>query len=49
MGERQGDREVLDRLTKDAIDAGMSSETARRKAREAMLEVDRRLREQGKR
>lgn len=49
MGEKQGDREVKDGLIRDLRDSGVSSRTAEEKARKALLEADRRLREQGKR
>jgi hypothetical protein len=53
-GERAGDRDALDKLTKDVLDTPrkdrpFSAEEARGMARKAMLEADRRLRDSGKR
>ena len=53
-GERQGDREALDRLTRDVLDTPrkdrpFSEREARDMARNAMREVDRKLRETGER
>jgi hypothetical protein len=53
-GERQGDREALDKLTKDVIDTPRQGRPftdgeARDMARKALTEADRRLRAQGKR
>ena len=48
-GEKQGDRAVMETLIRDQRQAGVSGPKAEAGARKAMLEVDRRLREQGKR
>lgn len=49
MGERQGDREVMDRNKRDLVDAGVKPEKADQMARDSMKRVDRKLREEGKR
>ena len=54
MSERAGDREALDKLTKDVMDTPrkdrpFTEAEARGMARTALTEADRRLREQGKR
>lgn len=48
-GEGQGDRKVMDGLIRDLRQAGVSGQKAEEKARQAMREADRRLRDQGKR
>lgn len=48
-GEREGDRDVMQRNTRDLMESGMKREKAEKMARESMLRVDRKLREQGKR
>lgn len=53
-GERAGDREALDRLTKDVLDTPrkgkpFSEAEARDMARKSLTEADRRLRERGER
>jgi hypothetical protein len=49
MGEKQGDREVMNGLVRDQVKSGVPAGKAQDNARKAMLEVDRKLREQGKR
>jgi len=48
-GEKQGDREVMDRNTRDLVDAGVRPEKAEEMARESMRRIDRKQREEGKR
>jgi hypothetical protein len=54
-GERADDRDAMDRLTRDILDQPLkggrrfSAEEAQQMARDTMREVDRRLREQGRR
>jgi len=48
-GEREGDRDVMSRNTRDLMDAGIKREKAEKMARESMLRVDRKMREEGKR
>lgn len=48
-GERQGDREVIDRMTKRIASDGVPPDKANEKARESMRRVDQRLREEGRR
>ncbi len=48
-GEKQGDRENMNRLIRDQVESGVRPDLAKEQARKAMLEMDRRLREQGKR
>lgn len=49
-GERQGDREAIDRVAKRIIEhGGFSAEEAQRRAVESMRRVDRMQRERGKR
>lgn len=48
-GEKRGDRDVMDQLVRDLRQAGVKHETAEEKARKAMRDADRRLRDQGKR
>lgn len=49
MGEKQGDREAMDRVTRKILESGVDSSTAREMARESMIRTDRKLREEGKR
>lgn len=48
-GERDGDRAVIERNVRDMIDSRVPAKKAEQLARESMLRVDRKLREQGKR
>lgn len=48
-GEKQGDREAMERVQGRMVRDGVPAETADRLARESMKRVDRQLREQGKR
>lgn len=48
-GERKGDRDVMDRVTKRLIDHGVKPEVAREHARESMKRTDRDERERGRR
>jgi len=48
-GEREGDRKTLEGLVRDQVAFGIKPALAERKARDAMLERDRRLEKQGKR
>lgn len=48
-GEGQRDRQVIDTLIRDQVQSGVSPRVAEDKAKKAMTEADRRLREQGKR
>ena len=41
-GERPGQREAMERVTKRLIDGGMPSDEAKRRAREAAIKADRR-------
>ena len=49
MGEKQGDRETMDRVTRDLVEANVPASKARELARESMQRVDRKLRKEGKR
>jgi hypothetical protein len=49
MGERDGDRAAMDRVTRDLVASGVKPAVAQQKARESMIRVDRDLRKQGKR
>ncbi len=49
MGEREGDRAAMERVTERMIKSGVKPSTAAEKARESMIRSDRKLREQGKR
>ena len=49
MGEREGDREIMRRNERDLREAGVSREKAEKAARESMIRVDRKMREEGKR
>lgn len=49
MGERDGDREIISRNTADLMKAGVKQDKAEAMARESMVRVDRRLRDEGKR
>lgn len=49
MGEKQGDREIIDRNTRDLIASNVRPDVAKRMARESMERVDRKLRNEGKR
>lgn len=48
-GERDGDRDVIHRNTRDLIESGVKPKLAKKLARESMERVDRRLRDEGKR
>ena len=48
-GEREGDRAVMERNTKDLRDSGVPQKKAEEMARESLRRVDRRLREKGER
>lgn len=54
-GEREGDRRVIDNIAREILDQPYkpghrpSADRAREMARNAMIDADRRLREQGKR
>lgn len=48
-GERKGDREVIERNTKDLINSGIEANRARRMAEDSMRRVDRKLQDQGRR
>lgn len=48
-GEREGDRQVIENNVRDMIADGVKLDKARKAARESMLRVDRKLREDGKR
>lgn len=49
MGERQGDREAMDRMTERIMQNVPDSKKARDMARESMQRVDRKLRDEGRR
>lgn len=49
MGEKLGDRQVIESLIRDSRQMGISATKAEKMAREAMIQADRTLREQGKR
>jgi len=49
MGEKQGDRDVIDRNTRDLVESGVRPDVAKRMARESMERVDRKLRDERKR
>tara|TARA_R110000823_G_scaffold4724_1_gene18703 strand:+ start:1664 stop:1813 length:150 start_codon:yes stop_codon:yes gene_type:complete len=49
MGEKIGDRKVMDTNVRDMVESGVKPERARKEARESMQRVDRKLRDQGKR
>lgn len=49
MGEREGDRDVIDRNTRDLMESGIPRERARKEAQDSMRRVDRRLRDERKR
>lgn len=48
-GEKQGDRDVMSRNTRDLVNSGVPARKAEDMARESMIRMDRKLREQGKR
>lgn len=48
-GERQDDRKVIEGNVKDMVQSGVKREKAEQLARESMIRVDRKLREEGKR
>lgn len=48
-GERGGDREVIERHTRELREAGVSPRRAEEMARESMRRVDRKLRDEGRR
>lgn len=48
-GERAGDRAIIDKHTRELIEAGADPRKAREVARQAMIEADRVKRRQGKR
>lgn len=49
MGEREGDRQIIFDNTRDLVRMGVDPRKAEKMARDAMVKVDRELREQGKR
>lgn len=49
MGERDGDRKVIENTTRDMINSGVNPRKAEQLARESMIRVDRKLRNEGKR
>ncbi len=46
-GEKQGDREVMDRNVRDLVEANVPPDKAREMAKESMQRVDRKLRRGG--
>lgn len=48
-GERHGDREAMEKNTRELRDSGLSSRKAEELARESMRRVDRKLRDEGRR
>ena len=48
-GEREGDREAMDRSVKRMVDSGETSEQAQRLTRESFVRVDRAMRKDGRR
>jgi hypothetical protein len=48
-GEREIDRKVMDNNVRDAVKSGVKPDVARKLARESMIRVDRKQREEGKR
>lgn len=48
-GEKKGDREIIDRNTRDLVNSGVKPDKAEKMARESMERVDRKLRDEGKR
>lgn len=49
MGEKQGDREIMDKNTRDLVEGGVPADKAREKARDSMRRVDDKMRREGKR
>lgn len=49
MAERNGDREVMDRMVRDAVNSGLDPRKAREKVKQAMIQMDDRLERSGKR
>lgn len=49
MGEKQGDREAMDRMTARILKNVPDPRKAEQMARESMVRVDRKLRDEGKR
>ncbi|MBT7096497.1 hypothetical protein HN937_03925 [Candidatus Poribacteria bacterium] len=48
-GEKQDDRKVMSNNVRDMVASGVKPDKARQMARESMIRVDRRQREEGKR
>lgn len=48
-GEREGDRKIIADNKRDMIESGVKPKKAEQLARESMIRVDRKLREEGKR
>lgn len=48
-GEKQGDRAAMDRMTQRIMSNGVPADKAAQAARESMVRVDRKLRDEGKR
>jgi hypothetical protein len=49
VGEREGDRKVIEENTRSIMRHGVDPRRAEKMARDAMIKVDRELREKGKR
>jgi hypothetical protein len=48
-GERAGDRKIIEENKRDMVESGVKPAKAEQLARESMIRVDRKLREEGKR
>ena len=48
-GERAGDRKIIEENKRDMVQSGVKPAIADQRARESMIRVDRKLREEGKR
>jgi len=48
-GERSGDRKIIEENKRDMVESGVKPRKAEQLARESMIRVDRKLREEGKR